>query len=117
MKAAQLRPGDVHSNIILTGDDEHTKQLVQNGGEELHHHMSLHGMQTLQRTREIDLWSQDEMGGLQASNVLRKDKQQVPSGIWSALLLTGLWIQYSGSDERSYADVDPDEKEKLKNKH
>lgn len=49
--SAEHKPGDINSNIILTGDDEHTKQLIQNGGKKLHHHMSLHSMKTLKRER------------------------------------------------------------------
>lgn len=54
--SAEHKPGDINSNIILTGDDEHTKQLIQNGGKKLHHHMSLHSMKTLKREREHMKW-------------------------------------------------------------
>lgn len=40
-------PGDVDRHILLSGTGEHPEELVQGGGQELDHHMTLHGMQTL----------------------------------------------------------------------
>lgn len=40
-------PGDVDCYILLSGTGEHPEQLIENGGQELDHHMTLHGMQTL----------------------------------------------------------------------
>lgn len=40
-------PGDVDGHVLLGGAGEHAEQLVQGGGQELDHHMTLHGVQTL----------------------------------------------------------------------
>lgn len=40
-------PGDVDRHVLLGGTGQHPEQLIQGGGQELDHHMALHGMQTL----------------------------------------------------------------------
>ena len=40
-------PGDVDCHVLLGGTGEHPEQLIQGGGQELDHHMTLHGVQTL----------------------------------------------------------------------
>lgn len=37
-------PGDVDRHILLGGTGEHPKQLIQDGRQELDHHMTFHGM-------------------------------------------------------------------------
>lgn len=64
LKQHRNRPGDVHSNIFQAGGGEHTKQLVEDGGEELHHHMSLHGVQTLIERGNCDLGTEQTPAGL-----------------------------------------------------
>lgn len=37
-------PGDVDRHILLGGTGKHPKQLIQDGRQELDHHMTFHGM-------------------------------------------------------------------------
>lgn len=43
-------PGDVNRHLLIGSAGQHTEQLVQNGGKELDHHMTLHGVKTLRAT-------------------------------------------------------------------
>lgn len=40
-------PGDIDCHVLLGGASEHPEQLVEGGGQELDHHVTLHGVQTL----------------------------------------------------------------------
>lgn len=43
-------PGDIHGHVLLGGAGQHPEQLVQDGGQEVDHHVALHGVQALQGT-------------------------------------------------------------------
>lgn len=46
-------PGHVDSHIFVCGSGQDTKELVEDGGQEVDHHMTLHGVETLEeRERE-----------------------------------------------------------------
>lgn len=40
-------PGHVDSHILVCGSGQDAEQLVENGGQKVHHHMTLHRMETL----------------------------------------------------------------------
>lgn len=55
-KMAVILPGDVDSHIFLCGTGENPKQLIKGGGQEVDHHMALHGMQTLRVEHQRDVF-------------------------------------------------------------
>lgn len=40
-------PGDVYCDVLLCVTGQDPEQLIEDGWQELDHHMTLHGMQTL----------------------------------------------------------------------
>jgi len=56
MKLQGYLPGDVHCHILLWGAGQDPKQLIEDGWQELDHHMTLHGMQTLRAKRKWDVF-------------------------------------------------------------
>lgn len=45
-------PGHVDSHILVCGSGEDTEQLVEDGGQEVDHHMTLHCVETLEGREE-----------------------------------------------------------------
>lgn len=50
MRILTLLPGDIDCHVLLGCASEHPEQLVEGGGQELDHHVTLHGVQTLRLT-------------------------------------------------------------------
>lgn len=48
-------PGYIDCHILLCGTGEHPEQLIQDGGQELDHYMTLHGMQALREKHHGEL--------------------------------------------------------------
>lgn len=40
-------PGHIHCHILEGGAGQHSDELVQDGGKEVDHHVTLHGVETL----------------------------------------------------------------------
>ena len=51
---AEAVPRDVHRHLLVGGGGQDPEQLVEHGGQELDHHVALHGVETLRgRSRRI----------------------------------------------------------------
>lgn len=47
MFCSSLSPGGVHCHVLVTRRRQDMHQLIQDGWQELNHHVTLHGMETL----------------------------------------------------------------------
>lgn len=47
MDVWMVLPGDVDCYILLSRTGQHPEQLIEDGGQELDHHVTLHGVKTL----------------------------------------------------------------------
>lgn len=54
-------PGDVDGHILLGGTGKHPKQLIQGGRQELDHHVTLHGVQTLTAQRHRGMFMESSV--------------------------------------------------------
>lgn len=54
-------PGDIDCHVLLGGTGQDPEQLIQGGGQELDHHVALHGMETLRVQRDRDTFSHSSL--------------------------------------------------------
>lgn len=71
MDGWMVLPGDIDCYILLSCTGQHPEELIEDGGQELDHHVTLHGVQTL---KEDDV---SMKSGLRAQKVIHDQKNEL----------------------------------------